>query len=148
MMTFKGTVTKEFVDRRNKQVAEDKRDHDVAMRQWDFEFPEHHQCSIVTSGHRLYKGYDHDTDHDFFGACDFKHVNRFNEFHISPYILRQIKKGKIDHIVLWKYKNKDWSRPLEEGDSVQYEILDYIPADEIIFALKEDNEVRGFTIKL
>ena len=147
-MIYKGKVTKEFVDRRDHQVAKDNRDYDEAMRQWDFEFPEHHQSSIVTSGHRLYEGFDHDTDHDFFGACDFKHVNRFNQFHISPYILKQIKKGKIDHVVLWKYKNKDWSRHLEEGDVVQYEILDYIPTDEIIFALKEKNEVRGFTIRL
>lgn len=147
MTVYKGKATKEFIDRRDQQVAEDNREYDVAMRQWDFEFPEHHQCSIATSGHTMYEGYDHDTDHEFFGACDFKHVNRNNEFHISPYILHQIKQGKIDHIVLWKYKNKDWSRPLQEDDSVQYEILDYIPSNEILFALDEKADVRGFTIR-
>lgn len=147
MTVYKGKASKEFIARRDKQVAEDKRDYDVAMRQWDFEFPEHHLASIPTSGHKIYDGYDHDTDHEFFGACDFKHVNRFDQFHISPYIQRQISEGKIDHIVLWKYKNKDWSRALQEGDTVQYEILDYIPIDEIIFALNEKSDVRGFTIR-
>lgn len=147
MVVYKGKVTKEFIDRRNEQVAEDKRPHDIAMRQWDFEFPEHHQCSIP-SGHVLYEGYEYDTTHDFFGNCDFKHVNRHNEFHISPYILKQISNRITDYIVLWKYKNKDWSRPLEEGESVQYEILDYIPSHEILQAIEEKTDVRGFTIKL
>lgn len=147
MTVYKGKVTKEFIDRRDVHVAADDRPYDVAMRQWDFEFPEHHQCSIE-SGHVLYEGYEFDTVHDFFGNCDFKHVNRHNEFHISPYILKQIRNKTTDYIVAWKYKNKDWSRPLEEGDSVQYEILDYIPSYEILQALEEKTDVRGFTINL
>lgn len=147
MTVYKGKVTQEFIDRRNKQVAKDKRDYDTALRQWDFEFPEHHQCSIP-SGHTLYFGYEYDTVHDFFGNCDFKHVNRFNGFHISPYILKQLKAGKIDHIVPWKYIERDWSKPLDVGQSVQYEVLDYIPAQEILQAIEEKTDVRGFTINL
>jgi hypothetical protein len=146
MTVYKGKVTKEFIDRRDSQVAADDRDYDVAMRQWDFEFPEHHQCSIP-GGHKLYEGYEYDTTHPFFGNCDFKHVNKNNEFHISPYILKQLQSKKIDHIVTWKYKNKDWSRPLQEGDSVQYEVLEYIPASEVLTSIQEKTEVRGFTVK-
>jgi hypothetical protein len=147
MTVYKGKVTKEFIERRDQQVLKDKRDRVTAERQWDFEFPEHHLASIPTSGHKLYEGYDHDTDHEFFGACDFKHVNRFGEFHISPYIRKQLHEGKIEHIVLWKYKHKDWSRSLQEGDTVQYEVIDYIQSDEIISALNQKCEVRGFTIR-
>ena len=147
MTVYKGRVTEEFIDRRNELVKEDSRDVDTAMRQWDFEFPEHHQCSANT-GHSMYDGYEYDTKHSFFGNCDFKHVNRYNKFHISPYIHEQLKNGTIDHIVAWKYKNKDWSRCLEAGDSVQYEILDYIPAHEVLFAIDTDSEVRGFQVSL
>ena len=142
---YKGVVSKEFVTRRDKQVAEDKRDYDTAMRQWDFEYPEYHQSKV--GGHTIYHGYEYDTKHPFFGNCDFKHVNRFDEIHISPYILKQLQKGKIDHIVAWKFLEKDWSRSLQEGDEVKYTILEYIPTSEILTAIQEKSEIRGFTIK-
>ena len=148
MVVYKGKVTRAFIDRRDEKVAGDSRDRQTAERQWDFEFPEHHQCSI-SSGHKLYEGYEYDTVHQFFGRCDFKYVNRFKEIHIFPFIFKQINAGKIDHIVAWKYKNiKTWSLNLEEGDEVQYEILDYIPVAEVLNSIKENNEVRGFTIKM
>jgi hypothetical protein len=146
MTVYKGKVTKAFIDRRDSQVAADDRDYNVAMRQWDFEFPEHHQCSIP-GGHKLYEGYEYDTTHPFFGNCDFKHVNRFNEFHISPYILKQLQKGKINHIVAWRFLEKDWGKSLQEGDEVKYSILEYIPTSEILTAIQEKSEIRGFTIK-
>ena len=142
---YKGVVSKEFVTRRDKQVAEDKRDYDTAMRQWDFEYPEHHQSQL--GDHAIYSGYEYDTKHPSFGNCDFKHVNRFNEIHISSYILKQLKNGKIDHIVAWKFLEKDWSKPLQEGDEVMYSILEYIPTSEILTAIQEKSEIRGFTIK-
>lgn len=141
MMKFKGKVTKEFIDRRNKLVAEDDRDQDIEWkeRQWDFEFPEHHQCSIGNSGHSIYEGYEADTVHEFFGKCDFKHVNRFDKIHISPYIRKHIEKGNIDHIVAWKFSPHPslWHHSLEEGDIVEYEILDYIPADKVLELLDD-----------
>jgi hypothetical protein len=146
MTVYKGKVTKAFIDRRDSQVAADDRDYNVAMRQWDFEFPEHHQCSIP-GGHKLYEGYEYDTNHPFFGNCDFKHVNRFDEIHISPYILKQLQKGKINHIVAWRFLEKDWDKSLQEGDEVKYSILEYIPTSEILTAIQEKSEIRGFTIK-
>ena len=145
MTVYKGEVTEEFINRRNQLAKEDSRDFETALRQWDFEFTEHHQCSANT-GHIMYDGYEYDTKHTFFGNCDFKHVNRYNKFHISPYIYKQLKNGTIDHIVAWKYKNKDWSRCLNVGDSVQYEILDYIPAQEVLYAISTGEQVRGFEV--
>lgn len=142
---YKGVVSKEFVTRRDKQVAEDKRDYNTAMRQWDFEYPEYHQSKV--SGHTIYAGYEYDTEHTFFGNCDFKHINRFDEIHISPYILEQLQKGKINHIVAWRFLEKDWGKSLQEGDEVKYTILEYIPTSEILTAIQEKSEIRGFTIK-
>jgi len=136
MMKFKGKVTKEFIDRRNKKVEDDERDENIEWkeRQWDFEFPERHQSSIETSGHEIHEGYEYDTVHKFFGHCDFKHVNRFDQIHISPYIQKCINEGKIDHIVAWKFSPHPslWHNTLQEGDVVYYEILDYIPADHVL----------------
>ena len=42
-MTYKGKVTKDFIDHRNKMVANDSRTEsdEWKKRQWDFEFPEY-----------------------------------------------------------------------------------------------------------
>jgi hypothetical protein len=145
-MKFKGTVSVEFINRRNELVKKDNRDTEKAMRQWDFEYPEYHQCLIPSSGHHMFEGYEYDTQHIFFDNCDFKYVNKSNGIHISKFILQSLKEGIIDHIVAWKYINKDWSRALQEGDSVQYEILEYIPTSEILGRFNIENGVRGFTI--
>jgi hypothetical protein len=149
-MKYKGKVSPEFIQTRNTKVSEDRRPKDVALRQWDFEFVEYHQSSVSLTGHKIYEGYEYDTVHEFFGNCDFKHVNRNNEFHISPYILKQLKSELIDHIVLWRFVSHpgNWKRPLEEGDSVQYEILDYIPRQEVLETIKKKSDLRGFTINL
>ena len=81
-MKYKGKVSPEFIQTRNTKVSEDRRPKDVALRQWDFEFVEYHQSSVSLTGHKIYEGYEYDTVHEFFGNCDFKHVNRNNEFHI------------------------------------------------------------------
>ena len=150
MTKYKGKVTKEFIDRRDQQVAKDKRPDMTQKdkeRQWDFEFPEHHLCSISSSGHSIYEGYEADTTHNFFGNCDLKHVNRFNEITISKYIRKALEAGKIDHIVPWKFDPHPslWAHTLVEGDVVKYDILDYIPRDEI---LSGKNAIRGFTIHM
>ena len=136
-MNFKGRVTKEFIARRNKKVAEDTRDESIQWkeRQWDFEFPEHHQAAMEGSGHVLYEGYEYDTNHEaFFGHCDFKHVNRFDEITLSKYIQKCIREEKIDHIVAWKFSPHPslWHNTLQEGDVVNYTILDYIPAKVVL----------------
>jgi len=147
-MKYKGKVPKSFIDRRETKVKEDDRDEHLARRQWDFEFIEHHQASLPSTGHSIYEGYEYDTVHPFFGNCDFKHVNKSNQFHISPYILRQLETGTIDHIVLWRFIRHpgNWKRPLQEGDEVQYEILDYASGYEVMNAIDKKIDVKGFTV--
>lgn len=151
-MKYKGKVTKEFIERRDQLVQEDDRNmsHEDKKRQWDFEFVEHHQANLSTSGHTLYEGYEYDTVHDFFGRCDFKHVNRDNQFSISKYILKQLKENVIDTIVLWKYNPHPhlWHKNLEDGDFVKYEILEYISRNDIINAIEKNTDVMGYGIKL
>lgn len=148
-MKYKGKVNKDFVSRRESKVKEDDREENIARRQWDFEFVEHHQASIPSTGHVIYEGYEYDTIHPFFGNCDFKHVNRFDEFHISPYILKQLKSAEIDHIVLWRFVKhpREWKESLQLNDEVHYEILDYVSGYEVLKAIEEDTDVKGFTVK-
>lgn len=148
-MKYKGKVTESFISRREMKVKEDHRGESTARRQWDFEFVEHHQASVPSTGHIIYEGYEYDTIHPFFGNCDFKHVNRFNEFHISPYILGQLRVGEIDHIVLWRFVNhpQNWKNSLQINDEVQYEILDYVSNIEVLRAIDDDTDVNGFTVR-
>ena len=149
-MKYKGKVSPEFILTRDVKVSQDRRPRDVALRQWDFEFVEYHQSSVPSTGHKIYEGYEYDTAHEFFGNCDFKHVNRNKEFHISKYILKQLQTEVIDHLVLWRFVRHpgNWQRPLEEGDLVQYEILDYIPRQEVLETIEKKSDLRGFTINL
>jgi hypothetical protein len=49
--------------------------------------------------------------------------------------------------VAWRFLEKDWGKSLQEGDEVKYSILEYIPTSEILTAIQEKSEARGFTIK-
>ena len=46
MTKFKGIVTQEFIDRRQKRVVKDTRTDVNPYFQWDSEFVEYHQCQV------------------------------------------------------------------------------------------------------
>jgi hypothetical protein len=147
MTLYNAKVTAEFIAQRDIKVELDKREKHTAERQWDFEFAEMHQC-VIDPMQTLYEGAEYDTTHKFFNNCDYKHVNRFNEIHISSWILQRFIEGTTNFVVAWKYINRPpWTRNLEAGDMIKYKILDHIPVPEILQAIVEKTTCRGFTIK-
>ncbi len=140
MAHFKAKVDKAFIIQRNKKVNEDNRPNPYFR--WDSEFVEFHQVK-VDQFQTLYDGYEYDTYHEVLGAIDYKMYSK-SGVHVSEYIQKQIKAGKIDHLGIWTW-SRPWPGPLEENQVVEYEILDYVDAKQ---AIKNINENNRFTYPL
>ena len=140
MAYFKAKVDKAFITQRDKKISEDKRPN--PSFRWDSEFVEFHQAK-VDKFQTLYDGYEYDTYHEILGAVDYKMYSK-SGVHVSEYIQKQIKAGKIDQLGIWTWF-RPWPGPLEENQIVEYEILDYVDAKE---ALKHINENNRFTYPL
>lgn len=140
MTHFKAKVDKAFIIQRNKKVNEDNRPNPYFR--WDSEFVEFHQAN-VDKFQTLYDGYEYDTYHEILGAVDYKMYSK-SGVHVSEYIQKQIKVGKIDQLGIWMW-SKRWLGPLEENQVVEYDILDYVDAKE---ALKHISENNRFTYPL
>jgi len=140
MAHFKAKVDKAFIIQRDKKISEDNRPNPYFR--WDSEFVEFHQVK-VDKFQTLYDGYEYDTYHEILGAVDYKMYSK-SGVHVSEYIQKQIKAGKIDQLGIWMW-SRSWPGPLEENQIVEYEILDYVDAKE---ALKHLNENNRFTYPL
>ncbi len=136
MTSYRGKVDKEFIQRRDELVAQDNRAGLNPYFQWDCEFPEQHQAKI-DSFQTLYDGYEFDTVHKMLGNVDYKIYSK-EGVKLSRYIQKQIRAGKIDKICIWM-----WSKPyrrLEEGNTVEYEILDFVDAQQCLERLECDSK--------
>ena len=133
-MRYKGKVAKEFIVRRDERVAKDEREQLDPYFQWDCEFVEWHQAK-VDPFQTLYEGYEYDTVHKVLGNIDYKIYSKAG-VHLSPYIQKQILEGKIDKLGIWM-----WVKPykrLELGESVEYEIIDFVDAKQALARLEPD----------
>jgi hypothetical protein len=134
MSRYKGKVAKEFIVRRDERIAEDNRENLDPYFQWDCEFVEWHQAK-VDPFQTLYDGYEYDTTHKVLGNIDYKIYSKAG-VHVSPYIQKQIIEGKIDKLGIWM-----WIKPykrLELGESVEYEIIDFVDAKQALIRLEPD----------
>ena len=139
-MHFKGKVDKAFVERRDMRVAKDTRTDINPYFQWDSEFVEHHQCK-VDKFQILYDGYEYDTIHEHLGNIDYKlYRGSDGTFHVSEYIQRQVKAGIIDMFGIWTW-NGGYKGPLEEGQTVEYTVLDYVDAKQALQFIDEKNRI-------
>lgn len=125
---FTGLVSKEFIDRRNASVSKDKRPNINHSFHWDAEFPEHHQCTIDPS-QKLDKGWQCDTIHEKYGNIDYKQFAQAG-VHVSKPIQNVIKAGKIDYLLIWKWKGQ--YTKLHEGDTASYTVLCLVKAQDIL----------------
>lgn len=139
-MNFKGKVDKAFVERRDQLVAEDKRSDIDPYFQWDSEFVEYHQCKVDKFQTR-YDGYEYDTIHEHLGNIDYKlYRSSDGTFHVSEYIQRQVKAGIVDMFGIWMWNGR-YKGPLEEGQSVEYTIIDYVDAKQALELIDENNRI-------
>lgn len=122
--TYKATVAQDFIDRRQVRVDQDDRTDVDPYFQWDSEFAEWHQC-IVDPQQKIYEGYEFDTIHEELDHLDYKLYSQ-EGVKLSPYIQRQIAAGKIDNIVVWKWKNG--YKRLYLNQEVEYTIIGIVPA--------------------
>lgn len=130
-MKYSGVVNQEFIDYLDKKVIADTRDPILAARQWSFEFPERHLCSVKGSGHTLFEGFDYDTDHEFFGKCDFKYHNKEKVLRLTPFVYENINKGNIDTFITWKWLERNPNHALKLNERVKYELIMYIEAETV-----------------
>lgn len=126
MSKFKATVTKEFIERRDKNAVKFK----AGIRGADAEFIEYHQ-SLIDPLQTLYEKMEYDTVHEILGNIDYKQYSR-EGVHIGKYCQNLIKKGKVHKIGIWRWLPRNQWEELYEGKTVQYEIIDYIDADRLI----------------
>lgn len=143
MTQYKVTISEEFCEERDRKIAEDTRGESARMN-WDFEYPEYHLSKVSGSMYQkwdggLWKGKElthhaFDVVHEFFGACDLKYLKKNGLVHISNYILRNLREGVTDHIVLWQWIKhpNGWNDIVQPGESGVYEIVAVIPAKDIV----------------
>ena len=134
--TFKGIVTKGFIEHRDKHVAQGGDELENLYRRWDSEFPEW-DVPTQSLGHERSNRFEIDTIHEEYGRCDWKYLAKIGA-HVGRWPQKQIKEGKVDTIVLWKW-SKPWKKPLEVGEMVSYEVIAYVPAEKVISELNEKN---------
>lgn len=122
MTVYKAIVSKEFIKHRDNIINK----RNAGIRGADAEFVEHHQV-IVDKFQTLYEGATYDTHHQILGRIDYKQYAEAG-VKISPWIESKILANEIDVLGIWKWYPKNQWVKLEEGMSVQYEILDFVDA--------------------
>ena len=61
-------------------------------------------------------------------------------------IIKKIRENKIDYIVVWRWSNNNRYKTLVEGESIGYEILEYVDAK---WALENlDKETNRFPFEI
>jgi hypothetical protein len=140
MTVFKAKVSREFIERRDRKAKV----FNAGVRGADAEFIEHHQVA-VDPFQTLYEGKEYDTVHEVMGNIDYKQYSS-QGVHVSPYIQKCIRSGKVHMLGIWKWYPKNTWVQLEEGQTIQYEVLDYVDAE---LALQQlDLETNRFSYPL
>ena len=127
-MKYTATVDQSFLDKLEEKVKKDTRPDSEARSQFGFEVVEYSLGKIPGSGHTWYEGFDHDTEHDFFGNCDFKYHNKYGKLTISNTVKKWIEEGLINTFITWKYISRSPYKHLELGEKIKFELLMYIDA--------------------
>jgi len=123
-MKFKATPDHEFIQSRDKQAKK----LSQQTRGADCEFIEYHQA-IVDQFQTIYEGMEYDTTHTAIGRIDYKQFAQ-NGVHVSTWIKARIDEGIIDALGIWRWLPNNRYVELEEDVPVQYEILEYVNAQE------------------
>jgi len=144
MSVYRATVGQDFLTMIQPKIDGDTRGKEVAKRQWSFEFIEYALGKIPASGHTWYDGMDRDTEHDYFGKCDFKYHNKEGVIRLSPYVMQQIEKKNIDTFITWKYLDRNPMEALSLNESVKFELIMYIDAQTVYNGANWNEEVGKY----
>jgi hypothetical protein len=140
MISYTSKVNADFIARRdylaNNRYNSPQRGNrtlNQVMVNCDCEYAEHH-ISTLDLGHILQPHIEYDTNHAEHGRCEFKHVPKSGMVYISKWCQAQ----DFDTFVFWRFVQRDWSRPLIDGDMVTYKILEYKSKEEVVANIKNE----------
>ena len=121
--SFKGTPDSTFI--KNRDIK--KEVYEKGIRGADCEFPEYHQGQIDDKQTNYLESVEIDNTHTEYGVLDYKQFAQAG-VHLSKFTQKQIKEGKINYIAVWKWPGNNQYKTLVEGESIGYEVLEYVPA--------------------
>lgn len=128
---YTGIPWADYISERDKHVIDimkkENASEEEAIRRWDCEFPEKHQC-LIDEDQTLFEGnseYTHhhiDTVDKVLGNCEYKQ-NSLNGVRIGSFTYEQLINGVIDNVIVWEWSDKNKHKRLYENVEVSYKIL-------------------------
>ena len=140
--TFKGIPDSTFI--KNRDIK--KEVYEKGIRGADCEFPEYHQGQVDDEQTNYLESVEIDNIHTKYRVLDYKQFAKAG-VHLSQFTQNQIREGKINYIVVWKWADNNRYKTLVEGESVGYEILAYVPAKWALANLDKTTNRFPFEIK-
>ena len=142
--TFKGTPDSTFIKNRDKNVESGQ--YDAGIRGADCEFPEYHQGQVDDKQTTHLDSYIIDNTHTDLGVLEYKQFAKAG-VKMKSFTQKQIRENKIDYIVVWRWSNNNRYKTLVEGESIGYEILEYVDAKWALANLDKTTNRFPFEIK-
>ena len=140
--TYKGIPDSTFI--KNRDIK--KEVYEKGIRGADCEFPEYHQGQVDDKQTNYLESVEIDNIHTKYRVLDYKQFAKAG-VHLSQFTQNQIREGKINYIVVWKWADNNRYKTLVEGESVGYEILAYVPAKWALANLDKTTNRFPFEIK-
>jgi len=123
--TFKGTPDSTFIKNRDKNAESG--DYDAGIRGADCEFPEYHQGQVDNKQTTYLDSYVIDNTHTDLGVLEYKQFAKAG-VKMNSFTQEQIEKDNINYIAVWRWSDNNRYKTLVEGESISYEVLEYVPA--------------------
>ena len=139
--SFRGVPDSTFIKNRDKK----KDDYEAGIRGADCEFPEYHQGQVDDKQTNHLTSIAIDNTHTDLGVLDYKQFAKAG-VKMESFTQEQIEKENINYIVVWRWSNNNRYKTLVEGESIGYEILEYVDAK---WALENlDKETNRFPFEI
>lgn len=107
-----------------------------AIRRWDCEFPEKHQCLIdpnqtLFEGNETHKHHCIDTVHTVFQNLEYKQ-NSKEGVRIGHFTYTQLINNVVQNVIVWEWSNRNMHKRLYINEEVSYKILGMMSAEYVI----------------
>tara|TARA_X000001036_G_scaffold416384_1_gene433382 strand:+ start:652 stop:1134 length:483 start_codon:yes stop_codon:yes gene_type:complete len=159
MKEYSGIVTREFINKRNDQVANDKRNLKLAEKyfRWDCEFVEkdqaqkHNNLSLTERKNNNHEQYVYDILKNGLIRQDYKFKSRTYGMFVSPKCKKRGENNEFDEFVPWEYAHTAhrWNRgvyvPLKLDEIVYYNVFESLCALHVVTNLNNKGRfTEGF----